>query len=83
LYRYESFGPTSMRKHLLVTDRKDLIRDANSKAILNADPSLLNKYKEEREFKLKLVKVVEEQEQLKTDVSEIKQMLKDLLGKLQ
>ena len=72
-----------MKKHLLVTDRKDLIRDANSKAILNADPSLLNKYKEEREFKLKLVKVVEEQEQLKTDVSEIKQMLKDLLGKLQ
>jgi len=72
-----------MKKHLLVTDRKDLIRDADSKAILNTDPSLLNKYKEEREFKLKLVKVVDEQEQLKTDVTEIKQMLKDLLGKLQ
>ena len=72
-----------MKKHLLVTDRKDLIRDADSKAILNTDPSLLNKNKEEREFKLKLVKVVDEQEQLKTDVTEIKQMLKDLLGKLQ
>jgi hypothetical protein len=69
-------------KHLLVKDRKDLIRDADSKAILSRDESLLNKYKEEREFKLKLSTVVEEHQQLKDDMNEIKTMLKELLGKV-
>jgi hypothetical protein len=69
-------------KHLLVKDRKDLIRDADSKAILSRDEFLLNKYKEEREFKLKLSTVVEEHQQLKDDMNEIKTMLKELLGKV-
>jgi len=64
-----------------VIDHKDLLRDSNSKAILNQDSSSLNKYKEEREYKQKLANVVNEHQQLKEDVSEIKQMLREILGK--
>ena len=65
-----------------VIDHKNLIRDPNSKAILNRDADALNKYKEEREYKMKLANVVKEHEGLKEDVAEIKQMLKQILGKV-
>jgi DNA-binding transcriptional regulator YhcF (GntR family) len=64
-----------------VIDHKDLVRDANSKAILNQDSSSLNKYREEREYKQRLANVVNEHQQLKNDVAEIKNMLKEILGK--
>ena len=64
-----------------VIDHKELVRDTNSKAILNQDSSSLNKYREEREYKLKLANVVNEHQQLKDDVAEIKQLLREVLGK--
>lgn len=64
-----------------VIDHKDLVRDTNSKAILNQDSSSLNKYKEEREYKLKLANVVNEHQDMKNDIAEIKEMLKAILGK--
>jgi len=64
-----------------VIDHKDLVRDTNSKAILNQDSSSLNKYREEREYKLKLANVVNEHQDMKNDIAEIKEMLKAILGK--
>jgi hypothetical protein len=61
--------------HLKVRDNPNLIRDKSSKAILNTDVSALNKYKEERDFKLKLQKIVEENDQMKNDIAEIKNLL--------
>jgi hypothetical protein len=65
--------------HLKVIDHKDLVRDPNNKAILTNDSSALNKYREEREYKLRLAKVVEEHDEVKRDVAEIKQMIQTLL----
>lgn len=68
-----------MSDYLKVTDRPDLVRDRDSKAILNTDLGALNKYKEEREFKMKMAQVLKENEQLKSDVSEIKNLLLKVL----
>jgi hypothetical protein len=70
------------KKYYGVHDHPDLIRDPDSKAVLARDNEQLNKYKEEREFKLKLARVVEEHDRVKNDVSEIKDMLKAILGKI-
>jgi hypothetical protein len=72
-----------MNDYLKVKDRPDLIRDTHSKAILNKDLNALNKYREERDFKLKLANVVEEHNDLKKDVSEIKDLLNKLLERIQ
>lgn len=63
-----------------VKDNKDLVRHKQSSAILNTNTRELNKYKEEREQKLKLKKLADESEQMKADIEEIKSLLKQLLG---
>jgi len=65
--------------YLKVKDYPDLVRDTKSKAILNTDVHSLNKYKEEREFKIKLHKIVEENQQMKSEISEIKNLLLKVL----
>jgi hypothetical protein len=67
-------------KVLKVKGHPDLIRQKESSAILNTNIQALNKYREIREEKIKLMKVVEEQESIKTDLAEIKSLLKELLG---
>jgi hypothetical protein len=69
-------------KFAQVKEDKTLIRDLNSKAILNKDDGGLNKYKEDREFKFKIAKVMQEHDDMKNDVTEIKQMLRTILGKI-
>jgi hypothetical protein len=71
-----------------VTDEPDLVRDSNSKAILNVNNDALNKYKKEKEEKLRIKKVLDGYENLKeeikstkNDLSEIKQMLMQLMEK--
>lgn len=71
-----------------VTDEPNLVRDSNSKAILNINNEALNKYKKEKEEKLKIKKAVDGYETLKeelkatkNDISEIKQMLMQLMEK--
>jgi hypothetical protein len=66
-------------KFLKVKDHKDLLRDPNSKAIVNHDNEALNKYKEERALRLKLSGIANDYDQLKSEVSEIKDMLKLIL----
>jgi hypothetical protein len=66
-------------KYQGVYDHKDLLRDANSKAIVSRDLEGLNKYKEERALRLKLASIANDYDDLKSEVSEVKDMLKILL----
>lgn len=65
---------------LKVRENQDLVRSKESKAILNINDKSLAKYKEEREERLKLNRVISETENLKSDISEIKYLLRELLG---
>lgn len=69
-----------MVEHLKVRDNKDLVRQAQSNAILNTNLKELNKYKEERDEKMKLKRLADESEQMKNDIQEIKSLLQQLLG---
>jgi hypothetical protein len=64
-----------------VKDRPELVRDKRSNAILNVDTDALNKYKEERDKILNMRRVVEEHDQMKNDISDIKQMLLKIMEK--
>jgi len=66
-------------KYQGVYDHRDLLRDANSKAIVSRDLEGLNKYKEERALRLKLSSIANDYDDLKSEVSEVKDMLKILL----
>jgi hypothetical protein len=74
-----------MPDYLKVVDHPELVRDAESNAILNTDLKALHKYREERD---RLLKSKMEHEQLKIDVantkkdiSEIKELLIKVLEK--
>jgi hypothetical protein len=69
-----------MREYIKVIDHKNLVRDKNSKGIVNCDGEELNKYKQEREYKMKIARVVQEHDEMKNDLNEIKDMLRTLLG---
>lgn len=68
-------------EYIKVKDHPDLVRDANTNAILNVDNRALHKYKEEREEKRRLLNVMKENENLRNEVDEIKQMLRTLTEK--
>ena len=62
-----------------VRDHVDLIKNSDSKAVLNTNARSLDKYREEREKLMKLSRVVEETDKLKEDMADIKSMLRQLL----
>lgn len=65
---------------LKVKDNQDLVREKRSNAILNTNAKELNKYKQDREEKLKLKNLFDENEKMKNDIDEIKSLLRQLLG---
>lgn len=65
---------------LRVIDNPDLARSKDNSAILNTNLDALNKYKEEREQRRKLKEIAEDYDHLKSDVNEIKSLLKEILG---
>jgi hypothetical protein len=65
---------------LKVKDNQDLVREKRSNAILNTNAKELNKYKQDREEKLKLKNLFDESEKMKNDIDEIKSLLRQLLG---
>jgi len=69
-----------MSEILKVKDNKDLVRLKESKAILNINSKELDKYKQDREEKIKLQKLFEENDQIKNDIEEIKSLLRQLIG---
>jgi len=69
------------KEYLKVIDHPELVRDNKSKAILNNDLDSLNKYREERTFKMKIQNVINDNEKIKSDITEIKNLLEQLLKK--
>jgi len=69
-----------MTEILKVKDNKDLVRLKDSKAILNVNSNELDKYKQDREEKMKLKNFIEESEKMKNDIDEIKSLLRQLIG---
>jgi len=70
-----------MKKYIKVLDHNELLRDVNSKGIINIDNTAMNSYKQEREFKLKLKKIVNDYDRMKSDIEELKILIKKLLEK--
>ncbi len=62
--------------HLKVKDQDHLYRDVNSGAIINTDNSAFEKYKRS---KLKFQNMEHELNYLKSEISEIKNLLKQLV----
>jgi hypothetical protein len=69
-----------MSLYLKVKNNSALVRDKNSSAVLSVDDVGLAKYKNERDRMMKLHTVYEENLRLKTEIEEIKTLLKSLLG---
>jgi len=74
------------RKHLGVIGHENLLREEGSRGIINTDNSALNKYKFEREQKLKFQQMITEHEKIQkmvnehsADLADIKSMLTELL----
>ena len=64
-----------MGKIFKVQDHPDLVKDMNSKAVLNTNYAALMEYKKQKQ-------IVDDVDSLKKDMQDIKSMLSDLLGKL-
>lgn len=77
LYRFDMSNKSDFLK---VKDNQDLVREKRSNAILNTNAKELNKYKQDREEKLKLKNLFDENEKMKNDIDEIKSLLRQLLG---
>jgi hypothetical protein len=60
---------------MIVKDFPNLIRDSQSKAIINQDTDGYNNYIKERNFKSTLTEVVSDVNSLKKDIQEIKYLL--------
>ena len=69
-----------MSEILKFKDNKDLVRLKDSKAVLNVNSKELDKYKQDREEKMKLKNLFEENAQMKNDIDEIKSLLRQLIG---
>ena len=65
--------------HLKVRDNSDLVRDKKSSAILNVNQKELDKYKQARNEMLKLKKIADDYEKVKSDINDIKELLNILL----
>jgi len=63
---------------LKITDEEELIRDVDTRAVLNSNMSSLEKYKARRN---KEREMNDDVQNLKQDVSEIKSLLKQLLNR--
>ena len=64
-----------------IEDRTDLIKDAETGAILNTSLSALDTYKKQRGHMNKINNVQNEIDKLKNDIGEIKDLLRELLRK--
>ncbi len=70
-----------MSEYVKVKDNQDLVRDIKSSALLNTDTLALKAYKQKKNKELQLENVFKEHEELKKDINDIKDLLKELLGR--
>lgn len=67
---------------LVKTDHEDFYKDQNSQAVINTNLEAYTAYKKQRDRLLRADKVFDEVESLKTELSEIKQLLSAILTKV-
>jgi|688.fasta_scaffold952562_2 hypothetical protein len=65
---------------LIKTDIPNLVRDMDSRAILNTNTNEYLAYKTKRDRERKLNSVVDEIDQIKQDMADIKSMLQQIIG---
>lgn len=70
-----------MSNYSKVKDRNGLIRDMNSKAILNIDKQALDEHRQKRKVMRDLINQGTRIDKIENDISEIKSMLTELLKK--
>ena len=63
----------------VATEENHLIRDTNSKAVINTDRTAFTMYKAKREHDKKANNLVDDVADLKQDMHEIKQMLHSII----
>ena len=61
------------------TEEKNLVRDTNSRAVINTDRNAYTMYKAKREQDKKANDLVQDVNRLKEDIHEIKQMLHSII----
>lgn len=65
---------------LKVEEYSQFVKDTESKAIINTDVNALNVYKMQRKKAMRSVELEKEVSQLKEDISEIKNLLSQLIN---
>jgi hypothetical protein len=68
-------------QYLKVKEAEELVRDTSSSAILNTDMDALKAYKLRKTKDNRLEQIAREHEEIKRDMNEIKDLLKELLGR--
>jgi hypothetical protein len=68
-----------MESILKILDNEHLVRDVKTNAVLNTDLSSLEKYKAKREREKKVSSTINEIENMKDEIKEIKSLLYQLL----
>lgn len=71
-----------MPEYFRIRDRKDLIKSSDSKAVLTVDTRGLDKYREERDRRLNMSRIMEDNVRLNREVTEIKQNIAEILDLL-
>ena len=69
-------------KYAKVKENPELIRDMNSKAVLNTNQTALQSYKKKREKQNEIQSAVDDINNLKQDVNELKTLMQRLLDKI-
>lgn len=63
-----------------VSQNKKLVRQTDSKAVINIDTDEFNRYKAERDRTLRINQVAKDVDQLQKDMSDIKMLLQQLVN---
>ena len=72
----------SNMKYAQVKDNPELIRDMDSKAVLNTNVSALQAYKKKREKQQEIQSAVDDINNMKNEINEIKTLMQRILDKI-
>ena len=63
------------------TDKEGIVRDVETKALVSTDNNALKAYKYKKQKAMEMNQVIQEHAELKRELSEIKSLLEQLVGK--
>ena len=69
-------------KYAKVRENPELVRDMNSKAILNTNRSALESYKKKREKQQELKSAIDDINNMKQDINDLKTLMQRILDKI-